>query len=266
MALHQDYPGLSALADPTIDPPPLNERGKVDLVAPAANGLTLLLEADHIVYDPQRGPLVVAKGEKVKFFRGRLEVDLETFWKIARTPAWTGETEPKQVWLADERPLMPGADGSVRVVDGAVNSATGRRPAPPLQNWEKITYAQLRKALDQGMIPSPLDALIYERTHGRNREGVLQLLLAAASGADLPSAKSLQAADRRAEKARAAEMGDPEPEEPPEPLAAQAPVETDDDIRAAIEAAAAEGGDLESILGDVAEDAEEPIPDDGTVM
>jgi hypothetical protein len=219
---------------------------------------------------PNGGVRVLDKGRKIKFRGHRAEIDLEDYWLLAIHPAFTGDGEPRLVFLEDEGRFIDTSATGVQVVDGATTSASRRRTPPPIQGWDTLTYAQLRKLIADGIITSPLDALIYERQH-RNREGMLQLLLAAAQGAELPSTRAMTVADKKAAAKQAAQAGgDPiaaaEVELPEHQRVQHEPVqpvmvESDEDIRAEIEAALAADGD--GLSDPIAEDADEPIPGEG---
>ncbi len=251
---------------PMLDAPPLNERGMVDLVSPVRQ-LRILLTADEQAFLPNGAFRTVEKGRSVSFRQSRATISLEDFELLREVPAWTGDGEPKLAFFADQHRLAPGADGRVTVVDGAQNTAMGQLSREPIRGWDNMSYVAIRKALKEGFVREPLDALVYERTH-KDREGVIMLLLAAAQGDDsLPTANQMKAADRRA-----AGPSDPdvepetEPDPDPEPAAAIAKPLTDDELRAQIEAELSGGGDgMGLIETEIPADESQPIPGEGVV-
>lgn len=226
--------------------PPLNERGMVELVSPL-RGLRLVREADEVQYLPNGQSRIVRKADQVRFENSRANVTLEDWEWVKDHPAYQGgPRQPKVVFLAYEHPQIQGADGP-SVVDGAISSGTGKRTPPPLPAWDTMTYKAIREALRDGKVRSPVDALIYEREH-RGRAGVMHVVAAQIAGVGrLPTVQQMQAVDRKADG--------PDDDPPPaaqatvseeiEEMAAELP--SDDDVRAAIDAALApeEGDDDE---------------------
>lgn len=247
---------MTAVID--TDAPPLNDRGMIDLVSPK-RGLRVLLGPDVEQYLPNGGVRRIEAGPQVRFDNHRAECPPELWAALCRHPAYTGEGEPKIVFLNGEHAIT-GAGGVV-VIDGPMSAdSSARRQPPPLVGWDQMTDSQISQAVRRGHIRSPLDALVYERLN-RARPGVILLLAAAVAGSDLPNANQMKAATR---KARADELGrlageqgdglDDDDEE--EPLA---PMPTDADIDDELERAIAEaGGDI-----DVPPDASEPAPGEG---
>lgn len=239
--------------------PPLNERGLVDLVCPKS-GARILLTADENAYLPNGGFRRVRAGREVRFHNSRASITLEDFELLREHPAYTGEGEPKIVFLAHERGIVQGSSGP-QVVDGPQSSMSGERMPPPVPAWDKMTHKAIRASIKQGLVTSPVDALVYERSH-RNRPGVILVLAAAVSGPaeKLPTATQMAAEDRRQHGDRPAPPEEEAEEDAEEVLAAEAAMlPTDQDIREQIAAAIAEA----ELEGDLDSGEDEPAPSEG---
>lgn len=244
-----------------LDAPPLNDRGLVELISPARGG-TIILTPDEHAYNAATGAQrLTSKGRAIKFRQGRAAISLEDFELLLEHPAYTGTSEPKIVWLENERQLVHMEDG-VRVVDGAQSSATGKLVPPPIRGWNDLAYSKIRAAVKEGMVVDLAGAITYESQH-KKREGVIKLLAAALLDRDnLPTATQMAAIDRRAAGPR-----QPEPAaEPPleegdgldgnPPAAAMATLPSDSEIRDDIARAIAEAEGTD----DIGDGDDEPLP------
>lgn len=249
---------MNALSN-LAEAPPLNPlTGMVDLVSPRS-GMTVILTPDQSTFQTDGSSRLVEKGRSVRFRQSRASVTLEDFAILITKPVYTGQGHPKEVFLEHERAVVS-MPGGVQVVDGAQSSASGRKVQPPLPGWDTLAYVKIRKAIADGLIKSPVDALAYEARDGKRREGVLKLLAAAVQGGGLPTTGQMKAADRKAGlPPELAEGGDPTPEPEEEQVTPPAAI-SDDEIRDEIMAALdeAEGADIGDGL-------DEPVPGEGVV-
>lgn len=119
-------------------------------------------------YDSIGGRHTVDRGIMLRFSGYRYQAKPEEFELLSRLPCFTGDGEPKTVWLEDDTaPMMPTA--GVGTIRGAVAS-TPRQQAPPVDGWDTLPIATIRQFLSEGRV-DPMLAAAWERTH-RNRKRV----------------------------------------------------------------------------------------------
>lgn len=253
---------MGALA--SIDAPPLNDKGMIELISPSQG--TVLLTPDEHAYSPSGTERLVRKGEKIKLRGHRATISLD-LWEMVRThPAYTGEGEPRILFLAAEN-VMFSTDDGVRVVDGAQSSGTGRIVQPPIRGWNELSYSKLRKAVADGIVRDPAEALAYERLHGKRREGVIRLLAAAIAGtARLPTANQMTSWDRKAGPLDLEDEGDGLDGEDPTQAEPPMPEEGDDEDRvpaAAFRPTALTDEEVAEQVAAALEDIDAPLDDGG---
>lgn len=229
-------------------------------------GATILLTGAVEMPLANGGSRVIEEGKKIKFQGGTQMISASELELLMEVPAFTGDMEPKIVFLDGDQDFIPSPDSSVEVVTGARSSTTGQRSPEPILGYDKMQYGAIRTALRDGKFQSVADALAYE-IHGRRREGVVKLFATVLANPDiprLPSTKAMEAADRAAgltpdpRPGEQVEPGGP-PSAPPE-LEDEGDDDHEDEVRAAIAAAAAAAP-----AGPIDEAPSEPVPGEGVL-
>jgi hypothetical protein len=120
-------------------------------------------------YDSIGGRHTTDRGVMLRFSGYRYQATEEEFERLAELGCFTGDGEPKTVWVEDDTsPMMPTA--TVHTVQGAVAARPGGGAQPPADGWDTLPIATIRRLLADGTV-DPMLAAGWERTH-RNRARV----------------------------------------------------------------------------------------------
>jgi hypothetical protein len=149
-------------------------------------------ESHHIIlrpakdeYDSIGGRHTTDRGVMIRFTGYRYQATPEEFEMIQHLGCFTGDGEPRTVFVEDDNaPMMPTA--TVGVVQGAVVARTGA-VSPPAEGWDTLPISQIRTLLQTGRV-DPMLAAAWERTHrnrARVRKAIGEAILAGDAAAEV---------------------------------------------------------------------------------
>lgn len=164
----------------------------ISLVSPFAN-LRVSLESPEEVVDARFGKRKTGPGKQLRFTRHKATCPDEWWPLLEAHSAWTGQGGQKMVWRADDNAPMPSDVSGPSIQIGMATHRTGAQPSAPLEDWDALSAAKIKAALDAGRVKNPEAALNYELAHLR-RKMVVRHITDAMLG-DAPEAKAPETED-----------------------------------------------------------------------
>jgi hypothetical protein len=140
----------------------------IELVSPFAN-LRVSLEPPEEVVDARFGKRKTGPGKQLRFTRHKATCPDE-WWPLLEThSAWTGQNGQKMVYRADDDAALPASASGPAIAVGMATHRTGGQIAPPLEDWDQLSAAKIKAAVDSGRIKNLESALNYELGHLRRK-------------------------------------------------------------------------------------------------
>lgn len=140
----------------------------ISLVSPFAN-LRVSLEPPEEVVDARFGKRKTGPGKQLRFVRHKAECPDE-WWPLVEThSAWTGQNGQKMVFRADDESPLPSMTTGPSIAVGMSTHRTGGTVSPPLEDWDSLSAAKIKVAVDAGRIKNLESALNYELAHLRRK-------------------------------------------------------------------------------------------------
>lgn len=140
----------------------------IALVSPFAN-LRVSLEPPEEVVDARFGKRKTGPGKQLRFVRHKATCPDE-WWPLLEThSAWTGQNGQKMVWRADEDSPMPSSASGPAIAVGMATHQTGGVQKAPMEDWDSLSAAKIKVAIDAGRIKNLESALNYELAHLRRK-------------------------------------------------------------------------------------------------
>lgn len=159
----------------------------ISLVSPFAS-LRVSLESPEEIVDARFGKRKTGPGKQLRFARHKATCPDEWWPLLESHSAWTGQGGQKMVWRADDNAPMPSDITGPSIQIGMSTHQTGAQASAPLEDWDALSAAKIKAALDAGRIKNPEAALNYELAHLR-RKMVVRHITDAMLG-DAPEAKA----------------------------------------------------------------------------
>lgn len=158
------------------------EQETVRLITRGAAQTTVITPSVSQIH-PTLGAVLVDKARVVKSTHHQAEMPAEWLPLLRMHSAYTGQGQPKSVWIEGEE--MPDDFEQTRgpaVRDGAMSSIPPARPqAEPIPGWRTAGSGQVRAWIRNGQVRDVAGALQFELANGR-RKMVVKTLAAAFSG------------------------------------------------------------------------------------
>lgn len=159
----------------------------IALVSPFAN-LRVSLESPEEVVDARFGKRKTGPGKQLRFTRHKATCPDEWWPLLEAHSAWTGQGGQKMVWRADDDAPLPSGSSGPDIQIGMATHRNANGPSAPLEDWDALSAAKIKAALDAGRIKNLDLALNYELAHLR-RKMVVRHITDAMLG-DAPEAKA----------------------------------------------------------------------------
>lgn len=181
----------------------------ISLVSPFAN-LRVSLEPPEEVVDARFGKRKTGPGKQLRFTRHKATCPDEWWPLLEAHSAWTGQGGQKMVWRADDDSALPASASGPAIAVGMATHKTAGGASIPLEDWDSMSAAKIKAALDAGRVKNLESALNYELSHLRRKMVVRHVTDAMLGDSDAKDTKA------------------PEPEDVAESFSAPAP----DDLEA----------------------------------
>lgn len=140
----------------------------ITLVSPFAN-LRVSLEPPEEIVDARFGKRKTGPGKQLRFTRHKATCPDE-WWPLLEThSAWTGHQGQKMVWRSDEDSPMPSSASGPSIAVGMSTHRTPGQVQAPLDDWDSLSAAKIKVAVDAGRIKNLEAALNYELGHLRRK-------------------------------------------------------------------------------------------------
>lgn len=140
----------------------------IALVSPFAN-LRVSLEPPEEVVDARFGKRKTGPGKQLRFTRHKATCPDE-WWPLLEThSAWTGQGGQKMVWRSDGDAPLPASASGPAIAVGMATHRTAGQVQPPLEDWDQLSAAKIKVAVDAGRIKNLESALNYELAHLRRK-------------------------------------------------------------------------------------------------
>lgn len=141
---------------------------KIDLISPIAQ-LRVILEPPDEVVDARFGKRRVDPGKTIRFDRGRASIPADWLPLLKEHYVYTGIDGQKLVWLANEDAPLGTFSGDPQISVGMATARTAGALKPPVDGWDAMKVAEIKKALDQKRVSNLEAALQYELANSRRR-------------------------------------------------------------------------------------------------
>lgn len=138
------------------------------LISPIAR-LRVILEPPEEVIDARFGKRRADPGKTIRFERGRASIPAEWLPLVKENPSYTGINGQKLMWLEDEDAPMGNFGDGPQIAVGMATARVAGVSKPPLDGWDAMKVAEIKKALDQKRVSNLEMALQYELANSRRR-------------------------------------------------------------------------------------------------
>ena len=161
----------------------------ISLVSPFAN-LRVSLEPPEEVVDARFGKRKTGPGKQLRFTRHKATCPDEWWPLMEAHSAWTGQGGQKMVYRADDDSALPSSASGPAIAIGMATHKTGGGVTAPLEDWDSLSAAKIKAALDAGRVKHLDPALNYELSHLRRKMVVRHVTDALLGDSDDKAAKA----------------------------------------------------------------------------